>query len=185
MGTGVARIIGGVRQRNPVRVGDRVGIPLVARGDRGDRSPVVVGVLRVVQGDRAVSERRIEQREQAGPQLAALAGLGGKSSRCLDVGIAEVRQVVAESPRSAELIARLPDQVMLQGMMNRCHNTTQEPMDLPEAQGFPGSAIRRAVWSAWSRAPRPSRSSNPCGREGRIPGGGLGVDVKIEADCPR
>jgi hypothetical protein len=73
----------------------------------------------------------------------------------------------------------------IQDVLNRCHNTIREPMDLPEAQGFPASAIGRAMWSAWSRAPRPSRSSNPGGRGGRIPGDGLGVAVKIEADCPR
>jgi hypothetical protein len=95
-----------------------------------------------------------------GPASAA------KAAGDLDVGIAEVRRVVAESPRSAELIARLPDEVMLQGMMNRCHNTVQEPMDIPRAQWFPASAIRRAIWSAWSRAPRLSRSFSPGGREG-------------------
>ena len=42
----------------------------------------------------------------------------------------------------------------------------------PRSPRIPRFGDRRA-WSAWSRAPRPSRSSNPGGRKGRIPGGGL------------
>jgi hypothetical protein len=35
-----------------------------------------------------------------------------KAADDLDVGIAEVRRVLAEAPRSAELMVRLPDEVM-------------------------------------------------------------------------
>ena len=34
----------------------------------------------------------------------------------------------------------------IQDVLNRCHNTIQEPMDTRQAQGFPASAIRRAMW---------------------------------------
>ena len=68
--------------------------------------------------------------------------------------------------------------------MNRCHNTIQEPMDIPEAPGSLASAIRWAVWSAWLRAPGPGRSVGPGGRERRIPGGGVEVAVKIETEVP-
>jgi hypothetical protein len=68
--------------------------------------------------------------------------------------------------------------------MNRCQNTIQEPMEIPQAPGSLASAIRRAVWSAWLLAPRPGRSFGPGGRERRIPGSGLQVALKIETEVP-
>ena len=73
----------------------------------------------------------------------------------------------------------------IQDVLNRCHNAIQDPMDTRQAQGSPASPIRTPMWSAWLRAPRPSRSSNPGGREGRTPGSGLQVAVTIGAECPR
>jgi hypothetical protein len=48
-----------------------------------------------------------------------------------------------------------------QDVLNRCHNAIRERMATPEAQGFPASRIRSAMWSAWSGAPRPSPSFSP------------------------
>jgi hypothetical protein len=86
----------------------------------------------------------VEPSGRVGPASAATAGGD------LDVASPKVRQVVAELPSSAELIARRRDEVMLEGMMNR-HNSIHEAMEIPQAQGFRASAIRTAVWSAWSR----------------------------------
>ena len=61
----------------------------------------------------------------------------------------------------------------IQDVLNHCHNPIQEPMDLSEAQGFAASAVRMAMWSAWSAARDRGRPFSPGGREGWIPGSGL------------
>ena len=73
----------------------------------------------------------------------------------------------------------------IQDVLNRCHTTIREPTDLPEAQGFPASAIRRAGGRLGQE--RLGQAGPPIlgAGKGRIPGGGLGVDVKSEAACPR
>ncbi len=74
------------------------------------------------QGDALVNERRYEDASKLYRDAAALApesielrfwaGLGAAQLGDLGAGVAELRQVIEQSPGWGELIARLPDQVM-------------------------------------------------------------------------
>src|SRR5438093_942209 len=67
MGSGVARIECRHRERRPVGIAGRVRVAVaVGSLDRGDGTPAVVGVLRVVERDHAVGQAGTEQSEHAG-----------------------------------------------------------------------------------------------------------------------
>jgi hypothetical protein len=73
----------------------------------------------------------------------------------------------------------------IQDVLNRYHNTIREPTDLPEAPGSLASAIRRAVWSAWLRAPGPAGPSVVAAASAGYLAVASGSTSRSKQRCPR